>query len=351
MKAYSFLSRVPVIKNSLSLKVLLVAFIGIHVPLFGIIGYLLNSELAKTQAWNVALFTFFMTILATIITLIVLNKLLKPVILAKEALLQFKEYSKIPDLPTDYQDEGGVLMREVQQTIESLSRIEEERENILHILRHDLQGPINSSLAVLELVKTDLLDEQTIEKLQSNFHVQLNRLLTSIDYIKSQRNLQEQKNSLERVSLKNLISSAIGHVHYEADIKKIEFQQTEIPNEKVLLPLVILDRVMTNLLDNAIKYSEKGGRVVISSAISEGVLKIDIKDFGEGLKPEILSSLFHISKSDREDYDIQNPSMGLGLYLCQKLMNSVGGRIIAKNNQKEPGATFGIEYVINGIEK
>jgi len=43
--------------------------------------------------------------------------------------------------------------------------------------------------------------------------------------------------------------------------------------------------------------------------------------------------------------------MDLGLYLCQKLMNSVGGRIIAKNNQKEPGATFGIDYVIKGIEK
>jgi len=347
LKAYNYLSKIPFLKKSFSLKIIVVAFIGIHVPLFGIIGYLLNSQLASESAWSIAIFTLVMTLGATGITLLILNKLLKPVLRAKEALEQYKEYSKIPNLPTHYSDEGGILMREVQKTIEAMSNIEEERKNLIHILRHDLQGPINNSLGILELLKTDSLDKEAIESLQSNFIDQRERLLTSIDYIKSQRNLEDHKKSLEDIEITDLISQTINNKSIEADYRNISFEINDRVNQKISLPKVILDRVISNLLDNAIKHSEKGGKVIISSEMDEDILRIKIEDRGKGIPEDILSSLFKLNDKTSEDYDPNKPSMGLGLYLCQKLMNSVGGKITAGNNNAEDGAYFTVEYILH----
>lgn len=111
MRFYHLLSGLPFFKKSFSLKILFIAFIGIHIPLFGIIGYLLSSDIENISAWSIVIFTLLFTLFATGVTLIILNRLLKPVLLAKDALIEFKEYSKLPNLPTEYIDEGGVLMR------------------------------------------------------------------------------------------------------------------------------------------------------------------------------------------------------------------------------------------------
>ena len=346
MRAYHFLSQVPVVQNSFSLKIIVVAFIGIHVPLFGIIGYLVNSQMPSASAWSIAIFTLIMTLGATGITLFILNKLLKPVIISKEALIQFKNFSTIPNLPTEYDDEGGVLMREVQNTIESLSKIEEERENVLHILRHDLQGPINNSISILRLAKIDKLSSDKIEALENNFETQRKRLLNSIDYIKSQHNLEARKEALVYISLKELILNAVHIVDIEAKAKNIEFEISVDGEEKLELPKILLDRVITNLLDNAIKHSPKNGKILIKGSINKKNLKIDIIDEGDGVPEDVLPYLFKISKAKTEDYNPDKPSMGLGLYLCQKIMKSIGGKISAANNKNSKGAKFSVKYKI-----
>ena len=287
-----------------------------------------------------------MTLVATAVTLFILNKLLKPVILAKEALVQFKEYSKIPDLPKDYSDEGGVLMREVQNTIEALASIQEERDNVIHILRHDLQSPINNSLAILELLKTGTLDTEAIESLELNFQTQRKRLLTSIDYVKNQKNLQSRKNALVDISIRDIIIEAIKNVEYESRAKNIKIKTTQVKERIVTIPKVILDRVLTNLLDNAIKHSKDSDTITIESSIKDDLLKIQIIDSGEGIPKDVIPLLFKIDNKKRKAYDPDKPSMGLGLYLCQKLMHSVGGRIIAANNTTSAGANFTIEYIL-----
>ncbi|MBO6759756.1 MAG: hypothetical protein JJ909_02110, partial [Roseivirga sp.] len=85
MRTYTFLSRVPVLQNRFTLKILAVAFVGIHIPLFAIIGYLLITHLPPETATPIAILTLLFTLIATGITLLILTKLLKPVMLAKRA--------------------------------------------------------------------------------------------------------------------------------------------------------------------------------------------------------------------------------------------------------------------------
>lgn len=346
MKLYEALSKFPIINNSFSLKVLFVAFIGIHIPLFGIIGFVLFIDTIEISRWNVALFTLLLTLFSTGITLFILNNLLKPVLIAKNALLRFKDYSRLPNLPIQFNDEAGILMREVQHTIETLTRIESERENVLHLLQHDLQGPINTSISVLELAKNNSLDNDLISILEDSFRDQKNRLLKSIDYIKSQKNLTAQKDALVSVSLEQLLNDALGNVKVEANRKKVGFELEIIQKETYLLPKIILDRILTNLLDNAIRHSPENEKVQIKTSVNDKILNIHVKDFGVGIPDDVLPSLFEVKKRDLNNYDSKNPSMGLGLNLCQKLMQSIGGRIVATNNDSGHGATFMIEYLL-----
>ncbi|NVJ88263.1 MAG: HAMP domain-containing histidine kinase [Flavobacteriaceae bacterium] len=191
-------------------------------------------------------------------------------------------------------------MREVQHTIEALAKINNERESVIHILRHDLQSPINNSLAVLELIKTDSLDKESIEVLQENFKIQQKRLINSIDFIKSQQNLQSQKESLEQISIKELVKNAIENLHFEIKTKEVNFNLNKVEEDKRLLPRVILDRVLTNILDNAIKHTPKESEIRISSFINDNVLNIKIEDSGEGISENILPKLFKLRHNSGE---------------------------------------------------
>uniref|UniRef100_UPI00404A8F12 sensor histidine kinase n=1 Tax=Fulvivirga sp. TaxID=1931237 RepID=UPI00404A8F12 len=346
MWLYEAISKFPLTKKSFSLKVLLVAFIGIHIPLFGIIGFVLFVDTTEIPKWNVALFTLVFTLFSTGITLLILNNLLKPVLIAKDALLRFKDYSKLPNLPLQFNDEAGILMREVQQTIETLMRIESERENVLHLLQHDLQGPINDSISVLELAKRNSLDNDVISILEDSFRAQRNRLLKSIDYIKSQKNLAAQKDVLVSVSLEQLVNDALQSVKIVAKRKKVGFELEIIQKEPYLLPKIILDRILTNLLDNAIKHSPENEKIQIKTNVNDKILIIQIKDFGTGIPDDVMPSLFELAKGGLDNYDSENPSMGIGLNLCQKLIQSIGGRIVATNNDSGHGATFIVEYLL-----
>jgi signal transduction histidine kinase len=90
------------------------------------------------------------------------------------------------------------------------------------------------------------------------------------------------------------------------------------------------------MLDNAIKFTRKG-TITVSTAINtnDNEAIVSISDEGTGIDSEIMSKLFtkFASKSDK--------GTGLGLYISKSIVEAHGGKIWAKNNENEKGATFG----------
>ena len=103
--------------KSYSGKFLLISFIGIHIPLIGLILYLLPSgELLGAQL-PIILAALVSTLLGMLATLWMLAKLLKPLTLTSKALQEYIEDRTIPKLPTEYDDEAGKLMANTQKSI------------------------------------------------------------------------------------------------------------------------------------------------------------------------------------------------------------------------------------------
>lgn len=348
MKAYHLLSSVPLLERKFARKILFVSFAGIHIPLFFIIGYLLASEYTTEAALVVGGGTLAFTLLATGITLYILNIILRPVEIVKRALHNYIQYGKIPSLPTYYKDEIGVLMYDVQYSIESLERYYEEKENILHLLSHDLQGPINSALSALELIREGVITEDILRALEGNLMNYRENLRESINYIKQQKNMMEEGHKMVKTNISAFIQDAVEAVHCEANAKGIRLHSDAKTSKAAYLPVAALNRVVQNVVGNAVKYSPAHSTVYICADIVQGSLEISVRDSGEGISPERLSSVFAYNKRLKDKYQPGKPSNGIGLHLCKKLMRSLGGDIRVENNTSGQGCTFTIDYLIEG---
>jgi signal transduction histidine kinase len=130
-------------------------------------------------------------------------------------------------------------------------------------------------------------------------------------------------------------------------------------NEPEQLPLVMADRaalrrVLCGIVHNAIKYTPEGGRIVIDSGAQAGEVAISVSDTGRGIREEDIPHIFEKfyrgrpqraggdDPSDEESADREEaPGVGLGLYLAQKIIEEIGGRVFVKSGIGQ-GCTFTI---------
>ncbi len=123
-------------------KIMLVAFIGTHIPLLSLLFYaFVSHSLSITTILKTLLIALLATITGTVITLCALHYLLSPIILTSKALRKYLQQKKLSNLPTNFQDEAGILMADTTETLQRLDAI------ILHLTNYDsLTGLPNREL-------------------------------------------------------------------------------------------------------------------------------------------------------------------------------------------------------------
>jgi diguanylate cyclase (GGDEF)-like protein len=137
---YLLLSRLRHLKSYQS-KILLVAFLGTHIPLLALIVYFLLSTSTFELTGRVLITTLFATLGGTGLTLCALHNLLAPVVLTSQALREYRNERKLPDLPTGFTDQVGTLMADALLTIKKLEEL------IEHVSSYDnLTGLPNRTL-------------------------------------------------------------------------------------------------------------------------------------------------------------------------------------------------------------
>ena len=103
--------------------------------------------------------------------------------------------------------------------------------------------------------------------------------------------------------------------------------------------------VISNILGNAIKFTENGSIALISGIGKDGAAIVRITDTGQGISPELMSHLF--SKFEVADSSDARSSSGLGLFISKGIIEAHGGRIWAENNRNGRGATFTFTVPVN----
>ncbi|THU30371.1 PAS domain S-box protein [Niastella caeni] len=230
-----------------------------------------------------------------------------------------------------FYNEQGQAHRMIGIVIDITERkiLENQKEEFIGIASHELRTPVTSIKSYAQLlqemlkVKNDLESVEIIKKLDR----QIDRLSHLVADLLDITRIREGQLLLhpELLDLNVLIREM-------AELMQRTTVQHVIVYELQSLPPVKADRerigqVLINLIGNAIKYSPKGQRIIISSVLINKTVKISIKDFGIGMSEEtrlkIFEQFFRASDNNVQTY----PGLGLGLFIASDIIKKHGGEI------------------------
>ena len=233
---------------------------------------------------------------------------------------------------------------ELQARVRSMLRLKEtidQRENFVSCLTHDLRTPLVAANRMLNLIEGeafgDVSDEQkeaiaNIVSSNQNLLEMLNKLLETHHYELGQKIL-----SSIPVDLEQLITFVITELKPLTEEKAIELETNISPVSLVKGDRLELRRVLTNIIGNAIKFTDRG-KIEVSLSQNDNEVQIRVKDSGIGISPkeqQVVFQRFHQGNHRRS-------GKGLGLYLCQQIVHAHGGTI-AIESEVGKGSTFIID--------
>lgn len=219
-----------------------------------------------------------------------------------------------------------------------------EKDRFFSILAHDLRGPINGILALIEMVSEDFdeIGRDELRKMIAGMNTSATNVKRLLDNLLEWAGMQQGKIPYQPVSLNvtNAIENVVNLSMNQAVLKNQEIVFETNPLHQVLADSNMLDSILRNLISNAMKFTPKGGKIIISSKEREdNSLQISIKDNGIGMDDAILQKLFLVhEKTNRKGTDGE-PSAGLGLILCKDFVLKHGGEIWAESLVNN-GSTF-----------
>ncbi|MEN8249195.1 MAG: PAS domain-containing sensor histidine kinase [Bacteroidota bacterium] len=215
----------------------------------------------------------------------------------------------------------------------SLKDINDKKDKLFSIIAHDLRSPFNSLLGLSDLLLVSNKDddkvksEEYIKLINDISHRTLELLGNLLAWASSQSGLG--KFSQQEVDIISLVNEVFNTTHPSAINKEIE-----IVNNIKTITTVYADRnmiktVVRNIINNAIKFTKKGGSVKISAKklIEKKKLEISITDTGIGIPKEKQKDLFRIDKNISTRGTDNEVGTGLGLILCKEFVEKNNGEI------------------------
>lgn len=212
------------------------------------------------------------------------------------------------------------------------------RNSLLSAISHDLRTPLTSIIGTTSQLKEGIKPGSDKYELVTALHEQAYRMQSLVLNLLDMARLQSgtvKLNSDWHV-LEEIVGSAINGLRMALLQHHIVVRPMEaIP--LLFVDAVLIERVFSNLLDNACKYSEPGSTIMIAANCDNSQVFISVADEGQGLPPGMQDSIFQ--KFTRGRSESATPGVGLGLSICKSIIEAHGGRIWAEKNQQQ-GATF-----------
>lgn len=226
-----------------------------------------------------------------------------------------------------------------------LTQVEELKTNFLSMMSHDLRTPIARIQGMTEIVRNDpnplsLRQAEALQTLAKSSEELL-------DFVSSILNLTRVESKELRLHLQSrdpnsLLSEVIERSAYLAKSKEIEVISELEPLFSVKMDVDLMRQVFSNLLENAIKYSPEGSRILITSEELNGKVVVQIADQGMGIPEEELQQVFSKFFRSKRAKNSTIKGSGLGLYLAKYFVELHKGRLTVDSRVGE-GSTFTVE--------
>ena len=222
-------------------------------------------------------------------------------------------------------------------------RMSQQQQNFMMAITHELKTPIAVAQLNLETLQKRKLDEDTQRKLIHNTLQEANRLNTLCNNIlfASQLDAGAYHSNQEEINFTDLVEGCVD------DCKTRFSHRTIVENisESIYLngETLLLQMLVNNLLDNALKYSPKESAVTVSLQEENQTIKLTVSDQGFGIADTEKKKVFEKFYRSGDENTRQAKGTGLGLYLCKKIVESHNGYISVTDNYPT-GSSFAASF-------
>ena len=225
----------------------------------------------------------------------------------------------------------------------ALRAADRHKDEFLAVLAHELRNPLAAVRTGLEVLRRTAVQGKSSERMMEIMERQVTHLARLVDDLLDVSRIATGKIELkkERVSLAASIQNAIDMSREMIDKSDLELRVI-LPEEPIFLDAdpVRLAQVFANLLDNAVKYTDRGGRIEVTAEERGPEVFVTIADTGIGISPEMQPKVFDLFMQIDRSLRRPREGLGIGLALVREILTLHGGGIKACSEGKGRGSQF-----------
>jgi len=264
---------------------------------------------------------------------------------ASIALQNARLYSEVKGFSKKLEREVEKATKELKEAYEKLKNLDRAKSEFISIASHQLRTPLAAIKGYISMFLEGTYGKlsEKIKEPMENVYKSNERLIKLVNDLLNVSRIETGKIKLElqKTSIEDVISNIINELKIEAEKKNIylKWQEPKKPLPEILVDRDKIRQVILNLIDNAIRYTNKGGiRIIYQTANKK--CQIIIADTGEGMTIEEILHLFESFSRGGAGTQFYSEGAGLGLYVAKKFVEMHKGKIWAERPGKGQGQHF-----------
>ncbi len=243
---------------------------------------------------------------------------------------------------------------ELRRKMEQLADADRRKDEFLAMLGHELRNPLAPVTTALQLMRLHSDEPLRVARARETIERQVEHMTRLIDDLLDVSRITRGKIELrhEAVVLVTLVARAVEAARPVIDERGHRLT-LDLPDEPVTLSgdPARLEQVIANLLNNAAKYTDVGGRIAVRACVDAGHLVMSVKDNGAGITPEMRERIFDLFVQGPEMRAYARGGLGIGLTLVRRLVEMHGGTVEVRSDGPGQGCEFVIRLPIRPVSQ
>lgn len=229
----------------------------------------------------------------------------------------------------------------IQEETKLLKQVDNLKQNFISLMSHDLKTPVAKIAGIADLLKIRFNNTPDQTELIDNIVNSTKELNNFINSILDLTKIESQNLTLRMESrdINKIIEGILEKLQFEAGSKQMNIESDLSPLYPIQVDTVLMNRVISNLIENAIKYAGKEKSIWIKTWDDPDWVYIEIKDNGLGIGPDDLAHIFDKFYRVKNDSTHAIKGSGLGLYLVKYFIELHNG-VISATSQLGEGTSF-----------
>jgi signal transduction histidine kinase/DNA-binding response OmpR family regulator len=239
--------------------------------------------------------------------------------------------------------ERARLVTELQSRAEALAEADRRKDEFLAMLAHELRNPLVPIMTGLKTFQMVQPGTPKLQRARDAMERQVRHMVRLVDDLLDVSRVTAGKIELRKdlVDVGLIVQQAVQTSQPLMAEKQHELRVALPPDRlELIVDPARLAQIVSNLLSNAAKYTDDGGRIELSAASVGDFVELRVRDNGRGIRPEMLPQVFGLFVQSDRTLDMAQGGLGVGLTLVKRLVELHGGTIMARSAGEGTGSEF-----------